>query len=162
MKRKKGQYLTLTTLFAVFIFFLAVTIFLQELLDGQGQGAAIYDHLQQEAGRAMRALASQGYPQDWDVSTVQRAGITTDGYYDKEKRQRLQGIDYGALKEYLGITDNYLLLITDDEGTTTIGEYPNEQALKDRGPSYLATRTTTLKAPQGTTTITIHTYRVVP
>ena len=162
MKHKKAQHLTLTTLFVLFIFFLVLTLFFDEIFINPKMDEQRYRYLQQEASRAARTLASDGYPEEWDSSTVQRAGLLTDGIYNETKAGHLATMPYGDTKDLLGITSNYLLIIKNNGATTTIGPYGDEANLLADNPRYLATQTKTVTSETGIATITIYTYRGIP
>lgn len=162
MRTKKAQQLTLTTLFVLFIFFLIITLFFDELLINPKMDGQRYQHVQREASRAAGILVTEGYPVNWTNETVQRAGLLTNGVYNKSKATNLSATDYGLSKDYLGIMNNYLLNITNNDTTIIIGEYGSEAELLATNQSYLVTQTRTVPSSTGTATFTLYVYRGEP
>lgn len=162
MRNTKAQQITLTALFVLFIFSLVLTLFFDELFINPRMNDQRYRHLQREASRAVTTLASDGYPNDWDNYTVQRSGVLTNGIYNETKVKNLANIPYDTSKDYLGITSNYFLNITNNDTTTIIGLFTNEEELIATNPSYLTTQTKTVTSSTGIATITIYTYRGTP
>ena len=164
VRHKKAQNLVLTTIFVVFIFFLVLTLFFDDLFTNPRMESQRYEHLEREADRAARTLASDGYPQDWDEDNVLRAGVLTKGVFNYTKAKLLHdNIAYADLKEKLGITHQYYLNITHGVEEIIIQEPGSitKDSIIDQA-RYLATRTRTVTSTDGTATITIHVYRGIP
>ncbi|MBN1274757.1 hypothetical protein JXA12_00485 [Candidatus Woesearchaeota archaeon] len=166
---RRGQHIVFGSIFLLFIFFLVITIFFDDLFYGKELQSATHDVLLREAARATDSLAREGYPVDWDQTAVRRVGLTTDGVFDQYKFSNLQGlftsVGYEQLKPLLGVQHDYFLMIDLPGGDPSAAEavygdgFADEQELIDAEPTHLATQTRHLHDKEGNpVTITLHLY----
>lgn len=159
---KKAQQLIFSSLFLLFIFFLVLTLFFDDLFATPQLDQQQFDLVSHEATRISDMLLRTGYPADWNLATVRRVGLVTNGAFDEHKLDlltalRVQG--YEELKPYLGAQYDYLITINQGGTTTVIGEAGvNQATLADHPPAYLAKQTRTIYAGATPVIITIYSY----
>lgn len=155
---RKAQHLIFSATLVLFIFFLATTLFYDSLFTPHDLGRRRYETVSKQADRLSDALVMPGYPDTWDRTDVERAGLTTDGELNQTKLTQLKQLvddDYEEAKRLLGVRSDYHLNITHGDGAVTIGKEPEN-------PDYLAVQRRTLKDEDGTAHITISVYEDEP
>lgn len=151
---KRAQHILFAGLFAFFIFFLLFTIFFDYIIDPNSL-ASKHAQVAQDAARAAMTLTQKGYPQQWTIDDVQRAGLADHGLINLTKVAQLQAINqqsggYERIKQLLGIRYDYLITIQADDLDIAIGEtgIENEQALLATDPTTLSSTRRALIHPQ--------------
>lgn len=164
---KKAQQLVMGTTIMIFVFFLAVVLFTDYLLSTPKIDNERYAFIQEEAQRASMTITTTGYPQNWNTGNVERIGLTTNNQLNRTKIERLENLaaqtdGYDNIRQALGITNDYLLIITLPNGDEhVIGELASVQELTELEAAYIAHQSRKLidEQTKKLATIDINIYR---
>lgn len=157
---KKAQQLLFGSIFFLFVFFLVVTIFFNDLFAHDDSGQQRFDLLSREAVRLADNLVRTGYPSDWDENDVERIGLTTEGGFDQAKLDMLNDLrsqGYDQLKPLLGVQYDYAISISKDD-TFIAAPGITEEDLAANPPRYLARQKRTIYEGPTPITITVYSY----
>lgn len=116
MKTKKAQGILFSSMLALFIFFLVVTLFANYLFDAPKITSQNSELLEKQAQRAADNLLSEGYPQNWNLNTVKKIGLLTNESLDEKKLLLFENLvktqeGYQRSKALLGIQYDYIVTI---------------------------------------------------
>lgn len=114
---KKGQQIIFSTMIMLFVFFLAVTLFTQYLINNPEFVNKDSELLERESIRLADSLLREGYPSDWNQNTVQKVGLMTNGLLDQTKMSHFHVLTnpahYDSSKKYLSIQHDYAVIFED-------------------------------------------------
>jgi hypothetical protein len=148
LRGKKAQHVIFIGSLLLFIFFLAITFFFEDIDYSSGASRQRYDLVQRDASRASASLLLPGYPADWDETSLERLGLALEGSdrISTEKLQALALIDaqadgYARIKAALGVGSDLLIIV--EEAGSPLRSYGDptvatEQEVEDLEPRYLA------------------------
>ncbi len=113
---KKAQFIVFSAIFMLFVFFLVFTLFFNYLLSNPSFNSDFYDSLQLENSRLSSALLLPGFPVSWDLDSVQRLGLSSNGFLNLTKLYYLYLLDstesgFDLSKSFLSITNDYLIIV---------------------------------------------------
>lgn len=109
---------------ATAIFFATVFAFFLYSINYPLEGQEDLSRLEYEADLIAQSLMSEGYPTDWNASSVVTIGILSSGKIDEDKLAEFQGLvanDYEVTRNLFNINNDYYIEIT---GVDPIGEIP--------------------------------------
>lgn len=166
---KKAQHLIFASMLFFFIFLLVFAIFFDYLFANPKISGERHELLTREATRTANALLQPGYPDNWNLHTVTRIGIADKGRINQTKLNQFSALlhqhnGYERSKQLLGITNDYLIIVTQpSQPTITYGQaaISSEETLLASSAKTIATQTRTVTNPETgePVTITIHLYQ---
>lgn len=120
----KGQVWTIEFILSFLIFTAAIILSVKTVFN-------LYSNqdlrdIQRESEFVSQYLLSEGYPTDWDDSSLIRAGLTTQGRLDISKLERFHSLDYSKAKNALGIRSDFYIYFSNASGNIALFSMVNQ------------------------------------
>ena len=118
MKNIKGQMWITDFIIATVIFSLMVVIYIVNTSNLSTQDSQSIEDLIKDSQFISDSLLSPGLPNNWDKDNVVSVGITNNNnLINRTKLLRFKNLNYSQSKKKFGITNNYFIYFTENNGT---------------------------------------------
>ena len=127
---------------SVMIFVIVIIIYFQYINNLETQEQHTLNELTIDSNYIANSLVSEGYPKDWNTTSVERIGLTDNNHrINSTKLESFITMDYNTTRRMFGTNHHYYMYFEDTNntvipvnGTSVIGYYSNDS-------SYLIKRT---------------------
>lgn len=123
VSKKRAQIWGLDLMTAVFLFIIAIVVFLIYTVNYSGEAAESFERLKYDGDNIMKVLLSEGSPKDWKESDVIRIGLTTENKINETKLEQFYTLaksNYSLTKIILNTRYDYYFFL--DEKMLIQGE----------------------------------------
>jgi len=116
LQTKKAQVYYTEFIITIFVFLVALVIFSRTVINLKTNEGV--DDLLAQAQSISSSLMSSGYPSDWNLTTVEKIGITNGkGRIDEQKLSLFSNISYENMRSLFNIRSEYYMFLEDENGT---------------------------------------------
>ncbi|MFH1210859.1 MAG: hypothetical protein V1645_03000 [archaeon] len=121
----KGQTWAIDFLIGTVMFFIALFVFYQYYSNTSTMDVGELQTIRRDAQAISNSLLSEGYPENWNDTEVERIGIVDEGYrLNESKLTSLTAMDYPTTKSILNTRyDYYFYFLDTNEQTANISTY---------------------------------------
>lgn len=115
---KKSQMWFTDFVIGTLLFSFMLVIYYLYVTNIQDNDVTALDGLLSDADTISSSTLLQGYPPNWDNTTVQSIGVTkSDQRIDSDKLMRFQDMPYNTTRKLFGTVHDYLIFFTENNGT---------------------------------------------
>ena len=95
---KKSQAFYIDLFLGTTIFLIGLTLLMKTSLNLDASEEELYNRIKMEGSLLSNMLLSEGYPNDWNRTTVRQIGILSGNQIDEDKVEELKALDYANTK----------------------------------------------------------------
>jgi hypothetical protein len=101
----------------MFIFIVGLTVYYYANTNISSDDKERFDDLTREGDALAAQLLTQGYPAQWDLSTVELIGVVSGQHLDASKWLAFSAINYSESRRLFGTQYDYLVFIAEKNGS---------------------------------------------
>lgn len=120
MFKNKGQVWYYDLFFGIVIFILVFSIFMKSATNINDSEGETSKNLENSGKLFSNILLSEGYPNNWNSSSVVQIGLLTDERIDSRKLANLSSMNYTTVKNLFRLREDYYFWFENASGTITI------------------------------------------